>query len=47
MGDDKIVIRTSLLKGTEGWGKPGAEIYGSQKWGWQPQTAEKIFETTP
>jgi hypothetical protein len=44
---DKIVIRTALLKGTEKWGKPGAEIFSIQKWSWQPQTADAIFDTTP
>jgi hypothetical protein len=44
---DKIVIRTALLKGSEKWGKPAAEIFGTQKWDWQPQTADNIFDTTP
>ncbi|KKY18043.1 hypothetical protein UCRPC4_g05246 [Phaeomoniella chlamydospora] len=47
LGPDKIVIRTSLLAGSEKWGKPAAEIYGKEKLSWQPQTATDIFEVTP
>lgn len=47
MGPDKIVIRTALLKGTDKWGKPVAEIYGKDKPSWLPQLADKIFEVTP
>jgi hypothetical protein len=46
-GEDKIVIRTGLLKGSDKWGKPIAEIYGKDKLDWQPQTAEHIFDTVP
>jgi len=41
------VVRTGLLKGSEKWGKPIAEIYGKDKLDWQPQTAEHIFDTVP
>jgi len=47
MGPDTIVVRTALLKGSDKWGKPAAEIFGKEKWSWQPQTASDIFETTP
>jgi len=47
MGDDTIVIRTGLLKGTEKWGKPAAEIYDKDRASWLPQTGEHSFATTP
>ena len=44
---DKIVIRTGLLKGTENWGKPGAEIFDKQRASWLPQTGENSFPGPP
>lgn len=46
-GEDKIVIRTGLLKGTEKWGKPAAEIYDKDRASWLPQTADASFPTVP
>ncbi|KEF56987.1 uncharacterized protein A1O9_07177 [Exophiala aquamarina CBS 119918] len=47
MGEDKIVIRTGLLKGSEKWGKPAAEIYDKDRASWLPQTGENSFATVP
>ncbi|OAL29135.1 hypothetical protein AYO20_09288 [Fonsecaea nubica] len=46
-GDDKIVIRTGLLKGTDKWGKPAAEIYDKDRASWLPQTADASFPVVP
>ncbi|KAK7528252.1 Mss4-like protein [Phyllosticta citriasiana] len=45
MGDDKVVLRTVLLEGGDGF-EPGAEIFGKVRWGWVKQVAE-TFETLP
>lgn len=42
-----IVIRTALLKGTDKWPKPAAEIFDKQRFSWQPQTGEASFEGPP
>lgn len=47
IGEDKIVIRTGLLKGSEKWGKPAAEIYDKDRTSWLPQTGENSFATVP
>jgi hypothetical protein len=47
MGPDTIVIRTALLKGTDKWGKPAAEIFDKLRPGWLPQTGENSFEGAP
>jgi hypothetical protein len=47
MGDDKIVLRTGLLKeGIDGTLKPAAEIYGKARLNWAPELA-KTFDTLP
>lgn len=46
-GEDKIVIRTGLLKGSEKWGKPAAEIYDKDRASWLPQTGDNSFPTVP
>lgn len=46
-GETTIVIRTGLLKGSEKWGKPAAEIYDKDRAAWLPQTASASFNTTP
>jgi hypothetical protein len=47
MGDDKIVLRTGLLKeGIDGTIKPAAEIFGKAKLGWLPKVAE-TYDTLP
>jgi hypothetical protein len=47
MGPDTIVIRTGLLKGTDKWGKPAAEIFDAERASWLPQTAENSFKGPP
>lgn len=47
LGEDKIVIRTGLLKGSEKWGKPAAEIYDKDRASWLPQTGDNSFPTVP
>jgi len=47
MGPGKVVIRGSLLKDSDEWGKPAAEVYGKDKAEWQPQVGGAIFETVP
>ncbi|KIW34955.1 uncharacterized protein PV07_01685 [Cladophialophora immunda] len=47
MGEETIVIRTGLLKGSEKWGKPAAEIYDKDRASWLPQTGDASFPTVP
>jgi hypothetical protein len=47
VGDDKIVIRTGLLEGTDKWGKPAAEIYDKERPSWLPQTGDASFREGP
>jgi hypothetical protein len=34
MGPGKVVVRGSLLKDSDKWGKPAAELYGKDKAEW-------------
>jgi hypothetical protein len=44
---DNIVIRTSLLKGTDKWGKPALEIFDAFRPNWLPQTGEASVKGPP
>lgn len=45
MGDDKVVVRTILLKNGKDI-QPGAEIFGKVRMGWEKEVAQ-TFETLP
>jgi len=45
MGDDKIVVRTALLSGSKKF-PVAAEIFGKDRWSWQPELAH-TFEGPP
>ncbi|KAL2419893.1 hypothetical protein ABEF95_007898 [Exophiala dermatitidis] len=47
MGPDTIVIRTGLLKGSDKWGKPAAEIFDKLRPSWLPQTGDASFPAAP
>ncbi|KAG9778580.1 hypothetical protein KCU88_g4237, partial [Aureobasidium melanogenum] len=46
-GPDTIVIRTGLLKGSDKWGKPAAEIFDKLRPSWLPQTGDASFPAAP
>lgn len=47
LGDDKIILRTGLLKGTSDWNSPPVEIYAKDQLKFQPKVAEKVFNAGP
>jgi hypothetical protein len=46
MGDDKIVLRTSLLEGTDDW-PVGAEIFCKDMYKWESKIASATFPGPP
>lgn len=46
MGPDTVIARTGVLPDARKNLKPGAEIYGKDRFGWQKETAQ-TFDVLP